>query len=144
VLKTVPRDQLDPDNRHARSAIIAANKVDIAPPENITTLRELYADGPEILAISAATGEGLDELRRRLWELLAVVRVYTKLPGKPPDHEKPFTLKVGSTVEDLARAVHRELPEKMKFARIWGGDRFAGQQVHRTEVLCDRDIVEIH
>ena len=144
VLKTTPRNQLDPNDRHARPAIIAANKADIAPPENITTLRELYACGPEILAISAATGEGLDELIRRFWQLLAVVRVYTKLPGKGPDHEKPFTLRVGSTVEDLARAVHRELPEKMKFARIWGGDRFEGQQVHRTEVLRDKDIVEIH
>ena len=144
VLKTAPRNQLDPNDSHVRPAIIAANKADIAPPENITTLRELYADGLEILAISAATGQGLRELIQRLWELLAVVRVYTKLPGKGADREKPFTLTVGATVEDLARAVHRELPEKMKFARIWGGDRFEGQQVHRTEVLRDQDIVEIH
>ena len=144
VLQTVPRNQLDPDNRHARSAIIAANKADLAPPENIETLRELYPDGPEIVAVSAASGEGLDELIGRLWELLGVVRVYTKLPGKPPDRENPFTLKAGATVEDLARAVHRELPEKMRFARIWGAGRFDGQQVHRTEVLGDKDIVEIH
>jgi ribosome-interacting GTPase 1 len=32
----------------------------------------------------------------------------------------------------------------MKFARIWGDGRFAGQQVHRTEVLHDKDVVEIH
>ena len=47
-------------------------------------------------------------------------------------------------VLDLAREIHRELPEKMKFARVWGEGRFAGQQVHRTEVLHDRDVVEIH
>ena len=47
-------------------------------------------------------------------------------------------------IEDLARGIHRELPEKMKFARIWGEGRFDGQQVHRTELLHDKDIVEIH
>jgi ribosome-interacting GTPase 1 len=50
----------------------------------------------------------------------------------------------GATVEDLARQIHRELPEKMRYARIWGEGRFAGQQVHRTEALHDRDVVEIH
>jgi len=144
VLKSVPRNELDPADRNQHSAIIAANKADAAPPENISTLRELYAGGPDIFAISAADGEGLAELIARFWELLAVVRVYTKLRGKPADYDKPFTLRSGATVEDLAREVHRELPEKMKFARIWGDGRFDGQQVHRTEVLRDRDVVEIH
>jgi len=144
VLKSVPKNELDPADRNQCTAIIAANKADTAPPENISTLRELYADGLEIHAISAAGGEGLDRLIERFWELLAVVRVYTKLPGKRADYDKPFTLPVGSTIQDLARAVHRELIDKMKFARIWGQGRFDGQQVHRTEVLRDRDVVEIH
>jgi len=144
VLKSVPRNELDPADMNQCSAVIAANKADAAPPENISTLRELYPDGPEIHEISASTGEGLDALIERFWELLSVVRVYTKLPGKPADYDKPFTLAIGSSIEDLARAVHRELPEKMKFARIWGEGRFDGQQVHRTEVLRDRDVVEIH
>ena len=77
-------------------------------------------------------------------QLLALVRVYTKQPGHTADKGKPFTLPLGSTIDDLAREIHRELPEKMKFARIWGNGRFAGQQVHRTEVLHDGDQVEIH
>jgi len=32
----------------------------------------------------------------------------------------------------------------MKFARLWGHSRFEGQQVHKTEILGDRDVVEIH
>ena len=76
--------------------------------------------------------------------MLALIRVYTKQPHKPPDNAKPFTLERGSTVEDLARLIHQKLPAKMKFARIWGDGRFAGQQVHRTEVLHDKDVVEIH
>lgn len=31
-----------------------------------------------------------------------------------------------------------------KYARIWGQDVFAGQQVHATHVLSDRNVVELH
>jgi hypothetical protein len=64
--------------------------------------------------------------------------------GKAPDLGKPFVLPLGSTVADLARNIHRDLPDRMKFARLWGHSRFAGQHVHKTELLRDRDIVEIH
>jgi ribosome-interacting GTPase 1 len=46
-------------------------------------------------------------------------------------------------VADLARHIHRSLPDTMKYARLWGHARFPGQQVHKTEPLQDRDIVEI-
>jgi ribosome-interacting GTPase 1 len=143
-LRSVPRRELDEAETGHHSGIIAANKADAAPPENISALRKLYAGKLEVLPVSAATGEGLEDLCRRLWELLSVMRVYTKKRGRAPDHDKPFTLEVGSTVADLAREIHRELPEKMKYARIWGKGRFAGQQVHQNEALHDKDVVEIH
>jgi len=104
----------------------------------------LYSGNLETIAVSARTGSGLEELFRRLWELLAMIRVYAKEPGQPPDRQKPFTLPAGATVADLARQIHRDLPETMKYARLWGHGRFEGQQVHRTEVLRDLDVVEIH
>ncbi|MGA2265854.1 MAG: GTPase [Phycisphaerae bacterium] len=127
-----------------RSGIMVANKIDVADRTAVAALAELYAGQIDVQAVSAASGEGLDTLARRLWELLGAIRVYTKEPGKPPDSAKPFTLPAGATVEDLARQIHRQLPEKMKFARIWGDGRFSGQQVHRTEPLHDKDTVEIH
>ena len=72
------------------------------------------------------------------------MRVYAKQPGHSPDLTKPFTLPAHATVADLARLIHRDLPETMKFARLWGHTRFAGMHVHKTEVLQDKDIVEIH
>ena len=45
---------------------------------------------------------------------------------------------------DLARAVHRELGEELKSARVWGSARFDGQSVQRDHVLQDRDVVELH
>jgi ribosome-interacting GTPase 1 len=97
-----------------------------------------------LLAVSAATGTGLEQLRHRLWQLLDVIRVYTKQPGQPADRTNPFILPTGSTVEDVAGEVHRELPEKMRFARLWTSGRPDGQQVRREEVLHDKDVVEIH
>jgi ribosome-interacting GTPase 1 len=50
-----------------------------------------------------------------------------------------------ATVHDLAVEVHREIAERLKFARLWGSNaRFDGQQVDRHHVLADRDVVELH
>ena len=144
VLRSVPLNQIDRSDFSQCSALLVANKVDLADAETGAALSELYKNRLDVVAVSAETGQGLDAFIRRLWQLLSLVRVYTKEPGKPPDRGKPFTLEIGSSIEDLAREIHRELPEKMKFARVWGDGRYQGQQVHRTEVLRDRDIVEIH
>ena len=143
-LRTVPRNVLSFLEPSVRPGLIIANKADLANADTLPALRELYAPGLEVMAVSAQTGEGLDEWFHRLWELLAIIRVYAKQPAKPPDLNKPFVLPAGSTVADLARLIHRDLLETMKFARVWGHGRFDGQQVHRTEPLQDRDIVEIH
>ncbi|HET6427617.1 MAG TPA: GTPase [Phycisphaerae bacterium] len=143
-IRTVPLSQRDPDDARQLCVLLAANKIDQADPATVDTLRELYAGRFEVLPVSCATGEGLERLGRRLWELLDVIRVYTKEPGRPIDTDRPYTLPTGSTLEDLAREIHRDLPEKMKYARIWGPGRRDGQRIHRTEVLHDRDAVEIH
>jgi hypothetical protein len=144
VLRTVPRNELQASDAGQRSGLIAVTKSDLAEAGATESVRELYAGKLDVVAVSARTKQGLDDLFQRLWELLAMVRVYSKEPGKPADLHKPFTLPAGSTVADLARLIYRDLPDTMKFARLWGHGRFEGQQVHKTEVLRDRDIVEIH
>jgi hypothetical protein len=143
-LRSVPRGHLDASDSSQHCAVLLANKVDLATAGDAAALRQLYEGRLDVIPTSAASGEGLEALRRRLWELLCVVRVYTKEPGKPPDREKPFILEQGATVEDLAAEIHRDLPGKMRFARVWGDGRYSGQQVHRTEPLKDKDIVEVH
>ena len=143
-LRTVPRNTLSATDPSVRPGLLVLNKADAGEPEVTAALRELYGDGLEIVSVSARAKHGLEAWFQRLLELLAVVRVYSKEPGRPADLHKPFVLPAGSTVADLARLIHRDLPDTMKFARLWGHSRFEGQQVHKTEVLCDRDIVEIH
>ena len=144
VLRTTPRNMLNASDAGVRAGLLVLNKADAGEPKVAAILRELYGDSLEVVSVSARTRQGLEAWFRRLWELLAMVRVYSKEPGRPADLHKPFVLPAGSTVADLARLIHRDLPDTMKFARLWGHSRFEGQHVHKTEVLCDRDVVEIH
>lgn len=128
-----------------KRVLVAANKCDIeGAASNFPEMRSLCNDGLVMRSISAETGEGLAEMMADLFGLLHVIRIYAKKPGKPPDKADPFILPVGGTVHDVARLVHRELADKLKTARIWGGNVHDGQQVHQTHQLCDKDVVELH
>jgi uncharacterized protein len=94
--------------------------------------------------VSATTGRGLGEIGPWLFSHLGIVRVYSKTPGRPPDRDRPFTLRRGQTVEDLARLVHRDLARSLKYARVWGTSGFDGQQVGREHPVADGDVVELH
>jgi uncharacterized protein len=131
-------------NPRGRKAFVLCTKADIAK-DGAFELAKKSCDKPlEFVKISTQTGEGLDPFRRYLFDLLEVIRVYAKPPGKPADMESPFTLPAGSTVQDLARVIHRELAEKLKSARCWGTGVYDGQNVHHTHVLHDKDVVELH
>lgn len=116
--------------------------------ENIEQELEAFFDLLEqrfpALALSSTTGEGIDGLGRWLFEALEIVRVYTKTPGKPPEHDRPFTVRRGGTVREVARLVHKDLSRDIRYARIWGGETFSGQQVGPDHVVADGDVVEIH
>ena len=96
------------------------------------------------LTMSAETGDGLEQLGDFLFRALDIVRVYTKSPGKVADEDKPFTVRRGDTVHDVARLVHREIAESLKFARIWGDEVFDGQQVGPNHAVVDGDTIELH
>jgi ribosome-interacting GTPase 1 len=76
--------------------------------------------------------------------MAAVIRVYTKSPGKEPDLTSPFVLPEDSTIEELAEQIHKDFVARLKFAKVWGNSVFGGQMVQRDYVLQDGDIVEIH
>jgi len=126
-------------------AVLIANKSDLDPnPVEVEVLEELLDLRFPALTTSANTGDGLDELGPFLFRALEIVRVYTKTPGKSADTDKPFTVRRGDTVLDVARLVHKDIARGLKFARIWGAEVFDGQQVGPDHLVCDGDLVEMH
>ncbi|HXX23542.1 MAG TPA: GTPase [Terriglobia bacterium] len=129
----------------AKRSLLVANKLDAGgAPESLDILKDLYGARFETLPVSAETGQGLDDLRCRLFELLEVVRVYTKAPGKKLELTAPYILKRGSRLLDLAAHVHHDFLSQLKYARVWGHGKFEGQMVNRDYLLADKDVVELH
>ena len=126
--------------------LMLANKADaIAGLEaELDTFRELTGVRFPVFAVSATTGHNLGEIGPFLFRGLGVVRVYSKAPGHPPDKSRPFTLRQGQTVADVARLIHKDLERSLKYARVWGHSDFEGQHVGPDHLLGDGDIVELH
>jgi ribosome-interacting GTPase 1 len=142
-----PEDEgLDPF-RARLPALLLANKADLFadPAAELAVFREIAPDPFDSLAVSARTGAGLAAVGPALVSLLGIVRVYSKVPGHPPDLGRPFTLRGGGTVRDVAQQVHRGRAAELRFARVWGASAdFDGQQVSAAHVVRDKDVVELH
>lgn len=124
--------------------LILANKCDDPSLDELYDLFcALLGEECPMIPISAVAGRNFDLLKQRVYQDLQIIRVYARPPGKEPDLERPFVLKKGSTIADLARKIHRDFYEKLKSARVWGSTAFEGQMVQRDYVLQDGDIVEL-
>jgi len=126
--------------------VLVAGKADIVDHarEELETLEELTGLDCPVMSVSAVSGEGLDELGGWLFDHLGIVRVYTKKPGESADDGKPYTVRRGDTVLDVARLVHRDIAESFRYARLFGGSGFEGQQVGREHEVSDGDVLELH
>ena len=126
--------------------LLVASKADrlVESSDELAVLEELAEVSYPCMAVSTETGHGLDQLGRWLFDRLGVVRVYTKIPGKQADMSRPYTVRHGATVHDVAALVHREIAVDFKFARLWGTADFDAQQVGRDHVVEDGDILELH
>ena len=143
LVRDMPTDD-DPTTYSLKTLVVANKSDDEAADIRLEIAREWLGSRFPMVVISAEQGTGLEELRQAIYELLGVMRIYTKLPGKPPDMSSPFTCPIGSTVAELAGRVHKDFEEGVKSARVWGSGAFDGQTVGRDHVLADKDVVELH
>jgi len=128
-----------------KKALIIGNKIDLAQAsQNYTALQNKYKKQLPVIAISAKEGIGLEELKLKLYQVLDIIRVYTKAPGQKPDFNDPIILARGSTLEDAAASVHKDFRAKLKYARVWGSGKHDGLMVKRDHILQDGDIIELH
>jgi len=128
-----------------KKALIVGNKIDRDnAKQNYTTLKNKYGEQFPVIAISAKDGIGLEELKLKIYQLLDIIRVYTKAPGMKPVFTDPVVLKRGSTLEDAAAEVHKDFRDKLKYARLWGSGKHDGIMVKRDHIMHDGDIIELH
>jgi len=137
-------DSDDPSIEEIKTLLIA-NKIDLPGAEDrLEIVREMFGSRFPIHVVSAEHGQGMDDLRKTIYDFLNVIRVYTKKPGKPPDMTSPYTCPTGSTLMELAGLVHRDFTEQLKSARCWGTGVTGGQTIPRDHVMHDKDVVELH
>ena len=134
------------ENTVYKPAIIVANKFDAENAEaNLQRLRTYAGKQLPIIAVSCEKKTGLEKLGETLFNALDIIRIYTKEPSQKEYSKKPFILKKGSTIFDLARNIHSDFKERFNFAKIWSKRlAFSPQKVGATFALADGDIVEIH
>ncbi len=140
LVKELPED-VDP-REMPLPTLLVVSKADVVAEGDMQVIEELYGELFTTVRFSANGRVGFQQLKLSLWQILQLVRVYTKPPGKKPDRLDPFVVHSGSTVMDLAARIHGDLANKLVYAKVWGG-KIEGQKVSREFELRDRDIVEL-
>ena len=140
-----PAEEADDAFALRLSTVLLASKSELMGnlDQDLAVFEELIGSDYPRMAVSTVTGEGLDRLGPFLFERLGVVRVYTKPPGGKPDLGRPFTVRQGQTVGDVAWLIHKELAEGLRFARLWRRD-LEGRQIGREHPVEDGDVIELH
>jgi hypothetical protein len=96
----------------------------------------------EKLRLSTKTNEGIEDLKKQIWDNLGLIRAYTKRGSKI--EKVPVVLKKGSIVKDFAKEIHKDFIENFGFARIFDSTQFSGRKVGLNYELKEGDAVEIH
>jgi len=128
-----------------RKGFLLGNKCDPKNAmEGYRTLVDRYEQQFVLLPISAKEEMNFEELKKEIYQLLDIMRVYTKVPGREADLSEPVILKKESTVEDVALTIHKDFVANLKYARIWGSGKFNGQMVKRDFLVREGDVIEFH
>jgi len=135
---------VNPERSEFLPALVLANKNDDAlTDEDAAVFGELLGASWTVIPVSAATGRNFELLKKRVFETLGIIRVYSKPPGKKPEMGSPFVLKQGSKVADFAAKVHHDFLDHLSSARVWGTGVRDGQMAGRDHPLNDGDVVEL-
>jgi hypothetical protein len=122
------------------------NKIDAPGAKERQELFDEFIELPfDRIVCSSESGEGLDEIKRETFERLDIVRVYLKHPkSKEADREKPYMVRRGDTLVEVAEQVHRDWAESIKGARVWGEKVHDGTTVKPDYEPADEDVVEMN
>jgi hypothetical protein len=119
---------------------VVGNKIDSEKGRgNFEKLKKSF----EIFGISTKEKIGIEELKRKIFESLKIIRVYPKEPKKEVDFENPFVLKKGTKLLDFVKEINEEWVKKFKGARLYEKNLKNFKIVGKYYELRDGDIIEI-
>jgi len=132
-------------SRAPSKRIMALTKLDLLSPDEHRKLdARCRSRRFDYVLVSSVSGEGVVALKRRIFEMMKVIRVYTKEPGKPPA-VLPVVLPIGSSVKDVAESIRNGFYLTVRESRVTGPSaKFANQKAGLAHELKDMDVVEFH
>lgn len=125
-----------------KKILFLGNKIDLKKSkENLKKIKIQY----KIKPISCLKKTGIKELKKEIFDLLEIIRIYSKSPNQSrPDFEHPFILKKNSQLVNLASQIHKDLISSFKYAKLFKKDSKKFQIIGKNYLLQDEDIIEIH
>jgi len=127
--------------------IIVFNKIDIHDENTKRKISEtLKSKKYNFVTISTETGEGIEELKEKIFKSFPVIRVYTRHPGKKQKlDDVPVILPPKSTLQDVAEKILHGYSKQVKYAKVTGpSSKFPNQQVGLKHIVKDKDIIEFY
>ena len=124
--------------------IIVFNKIDLYDENTKRKIFETFRSKRyNFVMISCKAGEGINDLKEKIFRSFDKIRVYTKQPQQTQPDNEPMIVTPGTTVEQIAKMIFRGKTDLIKRIRIWGpSSKFGGQEVGIKHVLKDKDILE--
>ena len=130
---------------HVRTLLIGTRAQGSGVEDRLGVIQEMIPDGLMLLEAELVDSmDGYEIIKEKVWKSLKMIRAFPKKPGKGVVREDMIALDEGSTVHDMALAIHKELGDKVKSARLWGPSAaMDGAVVSRHHELMDGDMVEL-
>ncbi len=122
--------------------IIVFNKIDLLSENEKRKVSETLKSKKINFVMTSSDGEGIENLKERIFSSFEIIRIYLKEPGKQPS-KLPLTIKPPATIKSVADKISKNLLPTIKEIHIWGpSSKFQNQKVGITHELKDKDIVE--
>lgn len=130
-------------NRRYIKCLYVYNKVDMCSIEEVDEI----ARWDNSIPISCHLNLNMGGLLVKLWEMMALVRVYTKKAGCKPDFDSPVVLtqdRGGTTIDAFCRQIHNSMIKEFKYALVWGlSAKHYPQRCGLQHCMQDEDVVQI-
>jgi small GTP-binding protein len=133
-------------NRIYTKELVVINKVDLMKDPISSEIVTKMIGHDHWLMISAKNQENINQLRKKIYHELNLIRVYLKPPKQEANLNDPIIIHKGDTIAILCQKIHKRFVRDYRYALIWGiSARHPGQKISNlNHVIADGDIISIY